>query len=95
MVSVSNLGVLCQMFVAEGFTDRQRYQIMRMMFGGQIDAYDYHKVGLIEGFMARFFTEAGFGAWGRVKEFFIFDDASSMRLENHLISLNMVTTKNA
>ena len=60
MVSVQNLGVLCQLFVAEGLSNNQRYHIMRMMFGGQTDPYDYHKVGLIEGFLENFFSAAGF-----------------------------------
>ncbi len=93
MVSAPNLGVLCQMFVAEGLPDNQRYQIMRMMFGGQTDPYDYHKVGLIESFLVSFFTEAGFSKWERVEEFSIFNDTSSMRLDKHLISLNMIATK--
>jgi predicted SAM-dependent methyltransferase len=66
---------------------------MRMMFGGQVDPYDYHKVGLIEEFLIKFFTEARFNTWERVKEFSIFNDASSMRLGEHLISLNMIATK--
>jgi predicted SAM-dependent methyltransferase len=93
MVSVPNLGVLCQLFVAEGLSQEQRLQIMRMMFGGQVDAYDYHKVGIIEEFLVMFFAEAQFSWWERVNEFSIFDDASSMRLGEHLISLNMIATK--
>lgn len=93
MVSVPNLGVLCQLFIADGLSTDQRYQLMRMMFGGQIDPFDYHKVGLIEEFLVKFFTDAGFSSWERVEEFSIFDDASSMRLGGHLISLNMIATK--
>ena len=66
---------------------------MRMIFGGQADPYDYHKVGLIEGFLKKFFSSAGFRSWERVEEFSIFNDASSIRLDKHLISLNMIATK--
>ena len=93
MVSVPNLGVLCQLFVAEGLTVQQRYKLMRMMFGGQVDAYDYHKVGLIEDFLANYFSKAKFSNWKRVEEFSIFEDASSMRIGGHLISLNMIAIK--
>ncbi len=93
MVSVPNLGVLCQLFVADGLSTEQRFKLMRMMFGGQTDPYDFHKVGLIEEFLAEYFTAAGFKSWCRVEEFSIFSDASSMRLGGHLISLNMIATK--
>ncbi len=93
MVSVPNLGVLCQMFVAEGLSTEQRFKLMRMIFGGQTDPYDFHKIGLIEEFLAEYLSAAGFKSWKRVEEFSIFDDASSMRIGGHLISLNMIATK--
>jgi predicted SAM-dependent methyltransferase len=92
-ISVPNLGVLCQMFVAESATDDLRYHVMRVMFGGQVDAYDFHKVGLIEPFLAKFLGRAGFQSYRRVPEFNIFKDSSSLRLAGHLISLNMIATK--
>ena len=46
-VSVPNLGVLCQLFVSDAITEAQQWEIMRMIFGGQVDPYDLHKVGFI------------------------------------------------
>lgn len=92
-VSVPNLGVLCQMFVAEGATNELRFHSMRMMFGGQVDAYDFHKVGLIEPFLVHFLIRAGFSRHRRVQEFNIFNDTSSLRLGEYLISLNVIATK--
>lgn len=93
MVSVPNFGVLCQLFAAEGITEIQRFRIMRMVFGGQTDEFDYHKVGLIEEFLVNYLGRAGFTNWRRVEEFSLFDDGSSLRLGEYLVSLNMIATK--
>ena len=93
MVSVPNLGVLCQLFAADGMTEIQRFRIMRMIFGGQINEFDFHKVGLIEDFLVNYFRQSGFARWRRVEEFSVFDDDSSLRVGEYLISLNMIATK--
>ena len=93
MISVPNLLVLCQLFLADGLNIDQRYQLMRMMFGGQVDPYDFHKVGLTEEFLTVFLNRAGFHRLERVQEFGLFDDASKLRLGGHLISVNMIATK--
>ena len=95
LVSVPNFGVLCQLFTAEGITEIERFRIMRMVFGGQMDQYDFHKVGLIEEFFMNYFWKAGFTLWRRVEEFSLFEDDSKLRISGHLISLNMIATKSA
>lgn len=92
-ISVPNLGVLCQLFVADGLETKQRYELMRVMFGGQTDDYDFHKVGLIEEFLEGFMRGAGFPQIARVETFDLFEDSSMIRLGGHLISLNMIATK--
>lgn len=92
-ISVPNFGVLCQLFASEVVSDEQRWDLMRIMFGGQIDEYDFHKVGFIEPFLRTFLRQTGFTSVERVDEFNIFDDTSSMRLGAHLISLNIIATK--
>jgi predicted SAM-dependent methyltransferase len=92
-ISVPNLGVLCQLFVAETVTNDQRFHLMRIMFGGQVDPYDFHKVGFIEPFLTEFLKQAGFSDCKRVKEFNLFDDTSSLKLGEYLISLNLIATK--
>ncbi len=93
LISVPNFGVLCQLFVAEGLSTAQRHKIMRMIFGGQTDASDYHKVGLIEDFLKNDLGKTGFTRFDRVETFNLFDDSSNMRVGSHLISLNVVATK--
>lgn len=93
MISVPNFGVLCQMFISELIDDQQRWTLMRLMFGGQVDSFDFHKIGFIEPFLVQYLDQTGFSATERVEEFNLFDDTSKMRLGPHLISLNMVATK--
>jgi len=92
-VSVPNFGVLCQLFVSGVLTEELQWEIVRIVFGGQTDPYDHHKVGFIEPFLRKFLTEAGFSEIERVEEFGLFDDTSSMKLGPHLISLNVIATK--
>jgi predicted O-linked N-acetylglucosamine transferase (SPINDLY family)/predicted SAM-dependent methyltransferase len=45
-ISVPDLEVLCRLFIDKRYSAESRFDIMRIIFGGQIDAYDFHKVGL-------------------------------------------------
>jgi predicted SAM-dependent methyltransferase len=45
MVSVPDMEVLCRLFTHPGGTMDNRLHIMRMMFGGQTDAFDFHYFG--------------------------------------------------
>jgi predicted SAM-dependent methyltransferase len=67
--------------------------VMRMMFGGHVDAYDYHYVGLNQEFLAYFLSRAGFANIRRVEEFGLFDDTSNMRFKGIPISCNLIATK--
>jgi predicted SAM-dependent methyltransferase len=92
-ISVPDLEVLCRLFLHPGLNTAHRYHIMRMMFGGQMDEHDMHYSGLNLEFMQKFLTEAGFRDIRRVQEFGLFNDASSLRFGNVLISLNVEARK--
>ncbi len=67
-------------------TAGDRFFIMRMMFGGQNDKYDFHRVGLNHDFLGSFLFTAGFRRVYRVPEFNVFDsteDSSSKLLQRH------------
>jgi len=66
---------------------------MRMIFGGHIDKYDYHVVGLNEEFLTGFLSASGFINVKRVREFGLFDDSSSSLFKGVAISLNMIAEK--
>jgi predicted SAM-dependent methyltransferase len=92
-VSVPDLDVLCRLFVDGRLSSEERFHVMRMMFGGQTDEYDFHYVGLNAEFLSHFLHYAGFQRVYRVPELGIFDDISSMKYKGVLISLNMIAIK--
>jgi predicted SAM-dependent methyltransferase len=93
-VSVPDLDVLARLFVDRALLSVQdRFLVMRMIFGGHIDKYDYHLVGLNEEFLTGYLQAAGFTGLRRVKDFGLFRDTSSMTLKEVPISLNMVAVK--
>ena len=95
-VSVPDLDVLARLFLDRTLlTPQDRFLVMRMIFGGHIDKYDYHLVGLNEEFLASYLHTAGFIGIRRVSEFGLFNDTSSMVLKGNPISLNMVAVKAA
>jgi predicted SAM-dependent methyltransferase len=92
-VSVPDLETLARLLVAPGRTLKDQFELMRMMFGGQMDPRDVHLVGLTEKILAWYVEEAGFAGMERVDEHGLFDDSSSLRWEGVLISLNVVAFK--
>jgi predicted SAM-dependent methyltransferase len=71
----------------------ERYMIMRMAFGGQMDEYDFHYVGLSHDILAKHLSNAGFSRVERVKEFGLFEDDSTLEYLGEAISLNVVAYK--
>jgi predicted SAM-dependent methyltransferase len=52
-VSVPDMDVLARLFLdSASLTFQERFMVMRMIFGGHIDKYDYHLVGLNEELLA-------------------------------------------
>jgi predicted SAM-dependent methyltransferase len=92
-VSVPDLDILCRIFIAKNAPLKVKYHVMRMMFGGQTDKFDYHYFGWNFEFMNNYLLEAGFKRIERVKTFDIFDDTSSFAPYGPLISLNMIAYK--
>src|SRR5262245_29678791 len=58
--SVPDLEVLCCLFLRPDLEKAQRFHVMRMIFGGRVDAHDVHYCGLTFEFFAEFLTEAKF-----------------------------------
>lgn len=92
-ISVPDIAKLAGLFITPGLSLNHRYEIMLMMFGGQLDNYDFHKTGMFEELLVRYLNFAGFKKIKKVDEFGLFDDASSMRLDGLLISLNLIAVK--
>lgn len=93
MISVPDFEVLCRLFLDPRATVRDRFELMRMAFGGQVDEHDFHRVGLTYEFLSNFLFQAGFSRVERVGEFGLFRDASTAEHLNQKISLNVAAYK--
>ena len=94
MISVPDLDVLSRLFLGKDrLSFEERFFVMRMMFGGHLDKYDYHVVGLNEDFLTEFLKVAGFVNVRKVEEFGLFTDTSTFTFVGVPISLNMIAEK--
>ena len=92
-ISVPDLEVLSRLFIDPNLDKAARFHVMRMMFGGQTDPFDFHYIGLTYEFLMDYFGQAGFEWAQRVHEFGVFDDTSSFAPYGVLISLNVIAHK--
>ena len=92
-ISVPDLDILCRIFIEKKAPLKVKFHVMRMMFGGQIDEFDYHYFGWNYEFLNSYLIEAGFKKNERVKTFDIFNDTSSFAPYGPLISLNVIAYK--
>ena len=86
--SVPDLAVLSRLVTDPQLNATQRWHVQRMIFGGQTDAYDFHKVGLTWEFLLSFAQQAGFSGAQRVSSFGLFEDTSELVCYGVPISLN-------
>jgi predicted SAM-dependent methyltransferase len=93
-ISVPDLDVLAVLILdKDKLAIDERFFVMRMIFGGHVDKYDYHVTGLNAEFLTKFLNEAGYINIRRVQEFGLFHDTSSMLFKGTAISLNMIAEK--
>ena len=91
--SVPNMEVLAKLFLHEKLNLKQKWHVMRMIFGGQIDQNDFHYVGWTLEFAKSFFGSAGFKTIKCVDSFNLFDDTSNFKPYGVQISLNLIAKK--
>ena len=93
-ISVPDMDVLCRLFtMKEKFTIQGRFHLIRMMFGGHVDEYDYHYVGLYYDIVNSVLAGAGFQKVLKVENFGFFEDASTICVGDIPISLNVIAFK--
>ena len=92
-ISVPDLDILAGFILSKVVTFEERFFVMRMLFGGHVDEYDYHVVGLKEEFLRVYLNSTGYINITRVEEFGIFDDTSRLKFKNTAISLNVTAEK--
>ncbi|WP_254566724.1 methyltransferase domain-containing protein [Oscillatoria sp. HE19RPO] len=93
LLSVPDLKALCWLYLHPNMTPIERLHLMRILYGGQINQYDVHKVGFDAETLAFYLEEVGFKDYEPVSEFNLFNDCSSLRILDTLISLNVIATK--
>lgn len=93
LISVPDLRTLCWLFLNPNLMPMDKHYLMRVMFGGQVNQYDVHKVGFDADILGLYLYEVGFSDMEQVSEFNMFNDCSSIRVMETLISLNVVATK--
>jgi predicted SAM-dependent methyltransferase len=93
LISVPDLKTLCWLYLNPALMPLERHHLMRIMFGGQVNQYDVHKVGFDFDVLGLYIAEVGFQDYEAVSEFGLFQDCSSLRLLDTLISLNVIATK--
>src|SRR5271169_4570362 len=77
--SVPDLDILAKLILEKNKLNvDERFHVMRMIFGGHVDQYDYHVTGLNEEFLTGFLNAAGYVNIKKVQEFSLFNDTSSM-----------------
>ena len=59
-ISVPDLDILCRIFIEKKAPPKVKFHVMRMMFGGQTDEFDYHYFGWNYEFLNSYLIEAGF-----------------------------------
>lgn len=70
-----------------------REWVIAVIYGGQTDPYDFHKMGFTADSLAQSLRTAGFQKIAQVDQFKLFDDGSQVRLGPTLISLNVIAYK--
>ena len=92
-ISVPDLEVLSHIILNPIASADAKFHAMRMMFGGQVDAHDFHYFGWTYDFLETYLTQAGFKVIERVESFGLFDDTSDYKPHGFPISLNVIAQK--
>jgi predicted SAM-dependent methyltransferase len=92
-IGVPDLEALARLILDKRISLEERFEVQRMIFGGQTDDHDYHKVGLTFDFLKGFLERAGFRGIQRIRYFDLFQDATALIVHNVPISLNVSAMK--
>lgn len=93
MVAVPDLEILCQMFLGAAGDVNARFHVQRMIMGGQVEPFDFHKTGFSLDILGGFLAHHGFTNIRRVKGFGLFKDTSELVVGGVPISLNVQCMK--
>jgi len=92
-VAVPDMEVLCQLFLQAASDVNAQFYVQRMIMGGQIEPFDFHKTGFSFNILRKFLDGHGFRDVRRVAGFDLFQDTSTLVWANVAISLNVQCVK--
>ena len=92
-VSVPDMDILCKLYLDPKINLKNKIEVMRMIYGGQVDEFDFHYFGWNMPLLETFFKDAGFKKFERVKSFSLFNDTSEFSFNGVPISLNVIAYK--
>jgi predicted SAM-dependent methyltransferase len=92
-VAVPDLMALARLYLRPDLGPQDRWIVMRMIYGGHVDAFDEHHHGFDEVTLHAYLTGAGFRDVKRVADFGLFADTSVYTHKGVAISLNMEARK--
>ena len=92
-ISVPDLDKLCNLFINPVISTQEKFHLMRIIYGGQIDPNDFHYFGWNLEFMIYFLKESGFLNIEKKDTLGIFNDTSEYKIHGIYISLNIIASK--
>lgn len=92
-VAVPDLEVLCRLFLERGSDLQAQFMVQRMIMGGQMEPFDFHKTGFSEPILKALLREHGFTDVHRVDDFKVFNDTSTLAFQGVPIRLNLQCTR--
>ena len=88
-ISVPDLEILCQLFLGTMHDVNAQFFVQRMIMGGQVEPFDFHKTGFSYNILTGILKTHGFKDFRRVDDFDLFDDTSKLVFAGRKISLNL------
>lgn len=93
MIGVPDLEILAHLLLAPFFAAEVKFYIMRMIYGGQTNPFDYHKSGYTFELLHGFLHRNGFDQINRVASFNLFADTTEKNFNGVPVSLNVEAYK--
>ena len=88
-----DLEILCKIFLDPKAPPNVKIHVLRMIFGGQTDRFDFHYFGWDYNLLKSILEKVGFNKIEKVKTFSLFKDTSDLAPYGFPISLNLIAYK--
>ena len=92
-IATPDMDMLAGLFVSPSSSEAQRFEIMRIIFGGVDDLRHINRIGLSLDLMTTYLGDVGFSAIEQVESLGLFQDNSELRIVGQLVSLNLIAQK--